>query len=356
MSFVGKLGEFQLADLLQIISNGHKSGKLSLARRDTQGVIVFRQGKIIYAASSSARETLGSLLIAQGLISEQDLVDALDLQQRASEEKRLGTILVDQGLLAVEDLERVIKGQVENVLLQFMGLEEGFFKFEPVEIADHGEVGVDTEDFILQEGLRADHVLLDLATALDEATATETAPDTGGEEATSLKSIMSEIRSPEFTGEVTVRILEFAKNLFNRGLLFIHLKGNLQSASQFGLDVGTGDSPQVEIPLDRPSLFTEVIESKTAHRGPLELTEGNLNFIGQLGGVMPTEAAVLPLIVDDEVLLVLYGDNSPGNAPLGSLEPLEILLNQTGLAMEKRMLEERIERLGEKKTASTDLK
>jgi hypothetical protein len=99
-----------------------------------------------------------------------------------------------------------------------------------------------------------------------------------------------------------------------------------------------------------------VIESKTAHRGPLELTEGNLNFIGQLGGVMPTEAAVLPLIVDDEVLLVLYGDNSPGNAPLGSLEPLEILLNQTGLAMEKRMLEERIERLGEKKTASTDLK
>ena len=73
MAFVGKLDQFKLPDLLQIISGNRKTGRLALTRRDSQGMIVFRSGKIIYAASTAARETLGSLLLCRQLIDEEGL-------------------------------------------------------------------------------------------------------------------------------------------------------------------------------------------------------------------------------------------------------------------------------------------
>ena len=167
MSFVGKLEEFQLSDLLQIISTNEKSGKLNLTRHDAQGVIVFRQGKIIYAANSSARETLGFLLLTADLITEQQLLEALEIQHQADEEKRLGSILVETGALPSEALERVVRTQLEKVLNEFMDWDKGFFKFERLDLPDRGEIGVDAEDFILPEGLRADQVLVDISSAIE---------------------------------------------------------------------------------------------------------------------------------------------------------------------------------------------
>ena len=163
MSFVGKLDKFKLPDLLQIISGNRKTGRLVLTRRDSQGVIVFRSGQIIYAASSAARETLGSLLLCRQLIDEEGLARALEIQHGASEEKRLGTILVEIGLLAEDSLREVITRQIEGVISEFMQWETGFFKFDLLHLPDHGEIEVDAEDFVHREGLSAQQVLLDIS-------------------------------------------------------------------------------------------------------------------------------------------------------------------------------------------------
>ena len=169
MTFVGKLEEFQLSDLLQIISTNEKSGKLSLTRHDAQGVIVFRHGKIIYAAGSSARETLGFLLLSEDLITEQQLLDALEVQHQADEEKRLGS---DSRRTAGALTPRLSSGSSatnsrRSSPSSWPGTRDSSGS-SALDLPDRGEIGVDAEDFILPEGLRADQVLVDLESAIEE--------------------------------------------------------------------------------------------------------------------------------------------------------------------------------------------
>ncbi len=366
MSFVGKLDQFPLTDLLQILASTGKSGKMSLTRRDGQGVIVLRRGKIIYAASSSARETLGNLMLCQGLIDEGQLKEALELQYQAQEEKLLGTILIEIGAVTREQLEEVLKQQVGKVVSEIMEWPSGYFRFDLTEIVDRGEIGVDAEDFLLSEGLGADEVLLDITSRLEtleeerrrekaEATTTQAdrqppaaAPDefTGGH-LESLKSVMNEIRSPEFTGEVTLQILDFARRIVQRGVLFYIRRGDFCGMGEFGIQV-PGRGPEqavrgIRIPVDRTSILAEAAERKATFRGAPADTEWNRYLLKQLGGGTPREAVVLPLLVNGEVLLVLYGDNLPEDGSIGDLTGLELLLLQAGLAMEKNLLQKRIE-------------
>ena len=63
MSLVGRLEDIELPELIQFLANNRKTGRLTLSRRDGHGVVLMRLGRILYAASNSVRETLGSLLV-----------------------------------------------------------------------------------------------------------------------------------------------------------------------------------------------------------------------------------------------------------------------------------------------------
>ena len=60
MSLFGKLEDTPLKELLQVLVASRVSGRLRLTARDREGIVVFRDGKIIYAASSSVRESASS--------------------------------------------------------------------------------------------------------------------------------------------------------------------------------------------------------------------------------------------------------------------------------------------------------
>jgi hypothetical protein len=359
MSFVGKLDQFKLPDLLQIISGNRKTGRLNLTRRDSQGVIVFRSGNIIYAASSAARETLGSLLLCRQLIGEEDLARALELQHQASEEKRLGTILVESGMLSEEALRKVINRQIEGVIREFMQWESGFFKFDLLRLPDKGEIEVDARDFVHRDGLSAQRVLMDIATEMDRAAtypvpfpetgsgaaAAGPSPD-GGSTLASLKSIMNLVRSPQFTGEATARILGFARDSLPRGALFVVRRDVFHAMSVFGGASGrAGATPQkrLDLPIDQPSIIAETADRQKSYRGPLESNEANRLLIRALGGGTPSEVVAIPLVVNDTALLVLYGDNAATGEPIEQVDQLELLMLQAGLAMERHLLRKRLQ-------------
>ena len=127
MSLVGKLDEVELPELLQAIADSQKTGKLKLTRRDREGIIVFREGMIVYAASSSARQTLGNLLLCEQSIDNAQLTTALELQHLSQQEQRLGTILREMDAVDEETLERIVHRQTEKVILEFMSWKSGFF-------------------------------------------------------------------------------------------------------------------------------------------------------------------------------------------------------------------------------------
>ncbi len=355
MSLVGKLDEVELPELLEAIAKTRKTGKLRLTRRDREGIIVFRQGMIVYAASSSARQTLGNLLLCERLIDETQLTSALELQHLAQEEQRLGNILLEMDAVDEETLERTVHQQTEKVILEFMSWKSGFFKFDPLELSDYGEIEVDAADFLIREGLKTDRVLSDLAARLEEADLEEvdetksTGPAAGptSRDLTSLKSIMGEIRSPEFTGEITQKILTFAQDLFGRGIFFVVRLDGLGVMGQFGMDSSDDKAEarlrELMIPLDQPSILSEAAERKEAVLEILSDTEWNQKILEVLGGPTESESLAVPLTVNDQVLLVLYGDQLAESAGSGWLEELELLMLQAGLAMEKTLLAKRIE-------------
>lgn len=346
MSFVGRLDQFQLADLLQIVASNQKTGKLNLARSDAEGVIVFRDGRIVYASSSAARETLGHLLLCAELVTHEQLLEALETQHSEQNEQRLGTILLEAGHLTAADLEGVLRQQLDKVLSEFLSWDMGFFRFEAVELIDHGEVGLEIGDFLLPHGASPTDVLEELEARLqsDVDASSELDRQSGTQRLVGLKALMEEIRSPQFTGELTSTLIEFGKGVFTRGVLFILSQGNLVSMGHFGFPAGDGpERGSLKLPQHQPSILSEAAESRATQCGKLERLEWNLYLVSRLGGDQPSSSAALPLIVNGETMMVLYGDNVGDDAPIGSLDDFELLLLQVGLAMEKQLLEKRIE-------------
>lgn len=380
MSLSGKLEELPLPHLLQIISNNRVSGKLALTRRDGHGLVVFRDGKIIYAATNSARETFGNILLLRKEISASVLEEALERQGRSAEERRLGSILLEMGAIREEVLHRVMFEQVEKVLLELFDWKSGFVKFEVLDIPERGEVAVDASDLLVDEGLpterlvvevmrriqedRDDHLDRELLAVLGDSgdPAADGASDAAGAPARidavggdpgrlpTLKSLMTEIRSPAFTGEVTLGILRFAGHLMRRGVLFLHASGLVTGMGQFGIETANGESAdarvrKIRIPAEEPSLFLDVIERQETYRGPLERRYWNVEVSRALGGGFPNEVVAVPMVVGGRVALIFYGDDLPDGGPLPHLDELELLMIQGGLAIEKAALELRLRSL-----------
>lgn len=359
MSLAGTIEELPLPDILSILFMAEKTGRLRLSATDSEGIIVLRKGRIIYASSNSAREAFGSILVCQHLVDETTLRTALLRQHRSREERRLGTILIEMGALTTEDVEAVLTLQVERVLLELFSWREGFFKFEPMEISDRGEVEVDGREFLVEPGLNTHKVALELSRRLDEQreVTSQPAPHASSRRSTAagrraaeealpgsprgpltLGQLISERREPSLTAEWTLELLGQARKALARGILLLVDQHGLHGVGQFGIHDGEtpGDERirRLRLPLDKPSILAEVVSKQKAYHGPLSRLAIHQALMASLGGAWPNEVAVLPLCIHGRAIAVLYGDNHPLHAPITDLSPLARLLAEIGERME----------------------
>jgi hypothetical protein len=359
----GKLEEGTLAGLLQMLSATRRSGKLTLATRDAHGLVLLQDGNIIYAASNSAREAFGNILIRHRLIDDGALMQALEQQHVSGQEKRLGTILVETGAISQENLENVLREQTVGIIRELLSWHEGFFTFEPLTIAGQ-EMGVDANDLVMDEGLDAE--LLSHGSAKPVAPVrgparTETPQGTAtavqGEPVsaatlTTLKEVMTELRAPTFGGEITVWLLRHAAGIMKRCVLFSYSRDWIRGMGQVGLDPegggGAEEISNVRVPANETSVFTRVVETRESYQGELPRGPWNEYLAIQLGGLFPPEVVVVPMIVNGNVVALLYGDNLPGGSPIGPIDALELIMLEAGLAMEKTTLEIRLRTLQER--------
>jgi CheY-like chemotaxis protein len=161
-----------------------------------------------------------------------------------------------------------------------------------------------------------------------------------------LRSMLCELSNPIAGGQITLLILRFAAELLNRAVLFMASESEVVGLGQFGVHLGSKCPDrhirEISIPLDQPSVFYDVVSKRSVLCGPLDSSPLNDRLIEQLGGTSPGECFVAPIIADEKVVAILYGDNLPGAEPVGHTEALEIFLTQAGLAFEKAILERRI--------------
>ena len=389
MSLVGRLEDLALPDIFQIISLSKKTGTLVVRSRRGTGMVVFKDGQVIQAASDSIRDSLGNILVSQGMLDEAALSKALAFQKREPD-KPLGMILTDMGVVAAQTLQTVIRKQIEEIIYDLLDWEGGFFNFELGEIIPKDTIEIDTQEFLLKSGISAEYLLMEGTRILDERRKDEkrpaavrpapAAPTPAGPTAaskippspasyepakeefrtriekeatrkdlTALKSMFDELRFPTATAEVTLLILRYASEVVNRAVLFMVKKDEVRGLGQFGIELKGKSADQVvrniKLPLNQPSLFLSVIESRRSYLGALESNPGNTYLVNELGGTMPEAVIAIPLVVDGKVALVVYGDNLPERRPIRGMDTLEIFMNQAGMALEKALLEKRIAEL-----------
>jgi hypothetical protein len=379
MSLVGRLEDLALPDIFQIISLSKKTGTLIVRSRKGTGMVVFKNGQVIQAGSDSIRDSLGNILVSQGMLAETALSQALNTQRREID-KPLGMILVEMGAVPAQTMENVVRKQIEEIIYDLLAWEEGFFNFELGEIAPKDKIEIDTQEFLLKHGISAEYLLMEGTRILDEKrkgmprpAQTAKAPvtrqvsyepakeefrtriemETPQKEISTLKSMFDELRFPTATAEVTLLILRYASEVVNRAILFMVKKDEVRGLGQFGIELKGQSADQVvrniRIPLDQPSLFRTVIESRRSFLGPLDQSESNKYLVNELGGVLPDIVLAIPLVVDGKVALVVYGDNLPERKPIKGIDTLEIFMNQAGMALEKALLEKRLAELQKEK-------
>jgi hypothetical protein len=353
VSLAGRLEEVAFPEVLNLISWGKKTGKLELSKPDAEGIVVFRRGNIIYAASNRVREVLGNILLCRKLITEDNLISALARQHRSGEERRLGTILVEMGVISQSTLEEIVCEQTTRVLTEFFQWRTGFFRFITMEIPERGEVEVDAQNLLLEQGMRTEAVVLEVAETLDaeggdsserghERLKDPFAPADSSSQAASpasatLGTLLADVDTPGLSGELTLKILRAAAGVVGRAVLVIPDSDGFVGVAQSGITLA-GESADARvrkllIPYQGPSLFADVLSSRTSFRGRLARTHWNNYLLRELGGLSPNEVIAMPVVAQDRVFAILYGDNAPGAKLIGATANLEVALRDVALTL-----------------------
>jgi CheY-like chemotaxis protein len=164
-------------------------------------------------------------------------------------------------------------------------------------------------------------------------------------EFTLLDGLLEELNNPDILGGVPLLVLRFASEYVNRAIIFTVKDGTVSGFGQFGIAGGAVGGNErirsIHFPLTSGSLFDEPYQAGRSCTVTPALTPLDATLFESLGGGVPAEVFVGPLVSQSRVIGFLYGDNLPEQRQIGAVEPLASFLAQAGMAMEKSFLHER---------------
>ena len=145
MSFGGDLHTFDVLDLVGWLMGRKRAGVLVMTRRSTKKRMAFRDGQLQWSSSNDPRETIGQVLVRDGLITEEVLFRALLKQESAKDKRRLGEILTADGLLTEAQLVQTLRGNAEAQLYDCFLWGDGRFDFEDhaPPVPEPSDLGID---------------------------------------------------------------------------------------------------------------------------------------------------------------------------------------------------------------------
>ncbi len=151
----GKIADFGIPDIFQLVSSQGKSGSLAITGKDRVTVFLFSGGKIVDVQPDrrDSRSLLGTMLRDAGYLTDSELGRTLSEQGRGG--KKIGEILVEKGRVSKEVLARYLVLQVKECLFDVLTFREGEYRFE-VSAIRPAEWGGDPirPDVLLMEGMQ----------------------------------------------------------------------------------------------------------------------------------------------------------------------------------------------------------
>jgi hypothetical protein len=366
MSLVGKLEDLALSDVFQILGVGRKTGIFIASGSKGTALIVFKNGLIYRAETDDLEGNLGNNLLEAGLIKDTLLNLAREVKKKLPS-KSVAEILVDLGAISGEAVEKIAKKRIERVIYRMLLWEDGDFQFELEDLDLEGKTTLTDLGWEVSKGMSPEYLLMEGARVQDESSQQTFMPseefsegeieDTSGweddwgaqpaerKDISALRSLTQELRFPNSASEITLLILRFASDIFYRGVLFMVGRGEIVGLGQFGLEIERADEKVREtvLNLDKSPFFNKLIVEQMSYKGPLDRDEVTTRMMEELGGVWPVEVAFFPVVAEGAVVAFLFCDNFSTGEPIGETEGLEIFINHAGLALEKSLLQRRLQ-------------
>jgi hypothetical protein len=368
MSLVGRLEDLALSDIFQILSIGKKTGTLMLRGSRGNACVVFKNGLVVRAETDDIDGTIGEELVKVGTIKDTVLNLALEVKKKLPT-KSIAEILLDFGAVTPSILDKITRKRIEKIIYKLVVWEDGDFQFELDKVDPSDTVDIPDTGWEITKGMSPEYLLMEGARVHDEESQMtslsageltgaeneaegfeweedwDLQPPTERKDIISLKSLTQELRFPTSASEITLLILRFASEIFQRGILFMVGDNEMIGLGQFGLEIENPDEKirEIVLPYDESDFLKNIITERRSHRGPLEKDSIIETIIRETGGTWPNEAGLFPVIAEERTVALLYCDNIQTGEKFAETEGLEIFIDQAGLALEKSLLQRRIQ-------------
>jgi len=379
MHLNGDLSDFALADILQILSLGRKTGTLLVENGSLKGRIVIEAGRIT-GAEAEPGGGLADSLLHRGKLN----ADTLALLRRIGESCAawsLPSLLLESGLLSIGELQEAASLHVSSLVARLIEIGKGSFRL----LLNETTLTDDRDNIRLADGLDIGEVLLQSATRRDEAqrrpeplpsrraSAVEPArtPANGATSPAASRAVngngngaaekngnghpgperfyalLAELSANSALMEISLLVMRYASEQASRGILFGYHEGALHGIGQFGVDRFVhhhnvdGLIRAIRLPLTGDALVARVARERAPVVGPLEQSYWNAEMLEAIGGGHDgLQALAVPLLRDGQVMYVIYADNFGTSEPLMAIDELIALTSVATLALDKTLLQQ----------------
>jgi hypothetical protein len=167
MGISGSLKDVSVADVMQFVHLGRRTGTLLLNRGAERAMIGFHVGKLV-SAQAPKTPKLGDLLVSSGIIERQKLDEAIAAQGGERERRSLGQILISTAAIGAEQLRDVIGRQIEQAVAEVMVWDTGTFEFAIDDLRPIDDIALYPSDVLPDADINTQMVLLEAARIFDE--------------------------------------------------------------------------------------------------------------------------------------------------------------------------------------------
>lgn len=130
MATIGELSDFSVADLMTVISQRKRTGRLVIKAAGNNVAMYFENGQLVRVTSGDIALRIGRMLVRQGLLDTSRLLEALHLQSLEGDATPLGEVLLKKGWITEPDLHRCLEEQSIEILSKAMSSGPGVFTFD----------------------------------------------------------------------------------------------------------------------------------------------------------------------------------------------------------------------------------
>jgi len=169
MSLHGDLKHFPIIDIIQLLNGARKSGILHLSGDKGESQLVFHEGDLVSANFLNNRVRIGQVLVSAGAITEEQLAQALEIQNSAGDDRKpLVITLLEHDMVDETAAYNGIESLIEMTVVEVLTWEDGQFSLDIAKSDHAGGYHFSRTKFPQRILLNAQGVLMESLRIFDE--------------------------------------------------------------------------------------------------------------------------------------------------------------------------------------------